>query len=79
MAEGEKRYWFPAKSRGWGWGLPITWKGWVVFVAYLAAVLASALFATSRVGLLLFLVVVFVLSALFILVCWLKGEPPEWR
>ena len=79
MTESKKRYWFPAKSSGWGWGLPITWEGWVVFVAYLTAVLVSAFFATSRVGLLLFLLVAFGLSAVFILVLSLKGEPPEWR
>jgi hypothetical protein len=26
------RYWFPAKTYGWGWGLPSTWEGWLVLV-----------------------------------------------
>ena len=30
------QYWFPAKTYGWGWGLPITWQGWLVFLAALA-------------------------------------------
>ena len=30
------RYWFPAKTYGWGWGLPRTWEGWVVLGVYLA-------------------------------------------
>ena len=29
-----KNYWFPAKTFGWGWGLPACWQGWVVTVAY---------------------------------------------
>lgn len=29
------KYWFPAKTFGWGWGLPRTWQGWVVFLVYL--------------------------------------------
>lgn len=33
----DPRYWFPAKHYGWGWGLPIAWRGWLVFAAFLAA------------------------------------------
>jgi len=32
MNDGDNNYWFRAKRYGWGWGLPITWQGWVVFV-----------------------------------------------
>ncbi len=31
-APDQPRYWFPAETYGWGWGLPITWEGWVVLV-----------------------------------------------
>jgi hypothetical protein len=32
------RYWFPAKRYGWGWGLPVTWQGWLVaFIALTVA------------------------------------------
>lgn len=30
------RYWFPAKTCGWGWGLASTWEGWPVLLGYLA-------------------------------------------
>lgn len=30
MASNGKKIWFPAKRYGWGWGLPVTWQGWVV-------------------------------------------------
>lgn len=73
------RYWFPAKRYGWGWGLPATWEGWVVLLAYLAAVpLAVRLFPPER-GLPAFLAAVFGLSAVLIAICWWKGEPPRWR
>ena len=36
MADKSPSYWFPAKTYGWGWGLPITWQGWLVFLAALA-------------------------------------------
>ena len=26
----ERKYWFPAKRYGWGWGMPNTWQGWLV-------------------------------------------------
>ena len=29
-----KSIWFPAKRYGWGWGLPLTWQGWMVVVLY---------------------------------------------
>jgi hypothetical protein len=34
MSEDHPRYWFPAKTYGWGWGLPSTWEGWLVLVGY---------------------------------------------
>ena len=27
-------FWFPVKRYGWGWGLPVRWQGWAVFVLY---------------------------------------------
>ena len=72
------RYWFPAKRYGWGWGLPITWQGWAIFVAFLVlvAVGAAVIPKHSLAGLIAYAVV---LSVLFAGVCWWKGEPPRWR
>jgi hypothetical protein len=36
-------YWFPAKRYGWGWGLPITWQGWLVFAAFIGLVAVGLL------------------------------------
>jgi len=39
--------WFAPKRYGIGFGLPISWQGWAVLIAYLAAVFALA-FAFRR-------------------------------
>ena len=72
------RYWFPAKRYGWGWGFPITWQGWAIFVAFLVllAVGAAVIPKHSLAG---FIAYAVVLSALFAGVCWWKGEPLRWR
>jgi hypothetical protein len=72
------RYWFPAKRYSWGWGFPITWQGWAIFVAFLVllAVGAAVIPKHSLAG---FIAYAVVLSVLFAGVCWWKGEPPRWR
>ena len=78
MTELEKRVWFPAKRYGWGWGFPITWQGWAVFLGYIFLILsATQLVLPTRP--VLFGVCVVVLTAGLILICWLKGEKPRWR
>lgn len=75
----ELKYWFPAKRYGWGWGLPLTWQGWIaVFVLIALAVTGSALFPPKREPI-SFAVYIGVLVFLFFGICWLKGEPPHWR
>ncbi len=78
MAE-PARYWFPAKRYGWGWGLPITWQGWVAFGIFFALLIAGAfLFPPAR-GVFSFLVYTGAVTAVFSGVCYAKGEPPSWR
>lgn len=70
-------YWFPAKppERGWGWGLPQAWQGWVVFIGFFVLLVAGAVvLLPDRAG--IYLVFVFVLAALLIFICSKKGEPP---
>ena len=38
-----KVFWFPAKKYGWGWGLPITWQGWVVLLVFLVLLVTGAM------------------------------------
>lgn len=74
-------YWFPARRRGWGWGLPHTWQGWLVFDAYLGAVAILAFFTIlvtpGMRSLLSFLLGGGILTAWLIWICYQKGEPPR--
>ena len=72
-------YWFPAKRYGWGWGLPSSWKGWVVLAAFIGLVGVGFLIFPPNSKFELFLGYVALLSALLIAICWFKGEPPRWR
>ena len=72
-----KQIWFPAKRYGWGWGPPNCWQGWVVLAVYLGLVIGSAFY--FRAHTVPYVACVFGLSAILILVCQLKGEPPKWR
>lgn len=74
-SEEAPRYWFAAKQYGWGWGLPLTWQGWVVLAAYVAGVTLAALLGDERT----FSISAGVLTVLLIAVCAIKGEPPRWR
>lgn len=75
----DTKYWFPAKRYGWGWGLPISWQGWMALVVFVVLVAVGAHFFPPRHALLPYLVYVAVLCGAFIGICWLKGEPPRWR
>jgi hypothetical protein len=74
-----QRYWFPAKRYGWGWGFPRTWEGWLTLAVFLGLIVAGAVLFPPKVTLLPYLAYILVLAALFLGVCWLKGEPPRWR
>jgi hypothetical protein len=73
------RYWFPAKRYGWGWGVPATWQGWAVFIAYLGLLALGATFFPPRAMLIAFIAYAVILTVALLTVCWLKGEPPRWR
>lgn len=75
----DRRYWFPAKRYGWGWGFPTRWQGWVVLAAFVGLVSLSAVLLNPEQRPVEFVVVAGVLTGLFLLVCRAKGEPPRWR
>jgi len=75
----QHRYWFPAKRYGWGWGLPMTWQGWIVFLGFLGLVATAAFLIPPRTNLAGYVIYVCVLSLLFAGICWWKGEPARWR
>jgi len=76
----KKEFWFPRKRFGMGWGLPVTWQGWVVFLGYiLLSILGIRLFSddSGEMSTPWFLLYFSVLTVAFIFVVWKKGEPPE--
>jgi uncharacterized membrane protein YhaH (DUF805 family) len=78
MNNGDKRYWFRAKRYGWGWGLPITWQGWVVFVAWFAVLICATRYLIPR-RLAAFLILTLLMTLVLLVICYQKGEPPRWR
>ena len=74
-----KRYWFPAKRFGWGWGPPATWQGWLVFLGYFAALAIAGAWWLPRQDAMSFAVVAVVATVVLIAICYVKGEPPRWR
>lgn len=72
------KYWFPAKTYGWGWGLPSMWQGWVVLVVFVLLLAGGGIFLLPL-GTDNFIAYSGLLSAIFVAVCWRKGEPPHWR
>lgn len=75
----ERQVWFPAKSYGWGWGLPVRWQGWVVMAAFLILLAGGAAFVMPKYGPFAFVAYTILLSLVLVGICWAKGEPPRWR
>lgn len=73
------RYWFPAKTYGWGWGWPSAWQGWAVLVGYLLLLSGATWLFPPGKSMSGFVASVSGLSAMLVAICWLKGEPPGWR
>ncbi len=73
------KYWFPAKSYGWGWGMPSTWQGWVVLGAFSALIFGASILFPPHSAPLAFGATVFVLGAALVGICYAKGEPPGMR
>ena len=71
-----KRYWFPVKPKGygWGWGLPLVWQGWVVYAAFLATLIGGVV-ALAPVGQLAVITWACLVGVLFLAIVAWKGEP----
>jgi hypothetical protein len=78
MQPSENRVWFPAKKHGWGWGLPCSWQGWVVFAVWLALLCGGAVvLGPKHLG--LYVAYAVVLGIALFIICLIKGEKPRWR
>jgi hypothetical protein len=74
-----RQYWFAAKRYGWGWGLPLTWQGWVVYVGWFAVLFGGLASLGLRQLPVPHLVFVVTMVVLLLVICYWKGEPPRWR
>jgi hypothetical protein len=78
MTDQDQTYWFRAKRYGWGWGLPLTWQGWTVFVVWLATFIVATLYLLPR-RRLEHLILTLAMILVLVGICYKKGEPPRWR
>ena len=74
-SDDEPKWWFPRKTFGWGWGLPSTWQGWAVFLAFLFLLGVGGPLASSVLGKTAAIVVVAGLVISFLVIVVVKGEP----
>jgi hypothetical protein len=74
----QNQYWFRAKRYGWGWGLPSSPAGWAFFLIWFAALMLGVA-CFRRYHPLAPVAFLAVMTALLVLVCYKKGEPPSWR
>ena len=79
-----KKPWFPAKKYGWGWGLPLTWQGWVVLALYTIFVVWNFVRIDSQSNsvsdtLINVLPEAIGATVVLIIICYLTGEKPRWR
>ncbi len=70
----DRRYWFRAKRYGLGWGLPCSWQGWLFFLGWLAVLMTVTLGLMPKRPF-LFALVLGLMTLIFVLVCYIKGEP----
>lgn len=79
----QKRYWFHAKTYGWGW-TPATWEGWLVLVIFIGIMFWNV-YRLEIQGLdesdtlLRFFIENGILVFFLIWICYKKGEKPGWR
>ena len=81
----EKKFWFRAKTYGWGW-VPVSWEGWLVVALYALCVFVYIRSTVDRAldgsgsGVPLYYHVLFVLATCILIgVSYRKGEKPCWR
>ena len=72
-------YWFPAKTHGWGWGLPTVWQGWATLAVGFSLCVLGGIFIPREEQPLLYGVFMVGVVAALLAVCSAKGEPPAWR
>ncbi len=86
--EGNKTYWFRAKKYGWGWGLPLTWQGWLSFAVFVAIwfvalltllVIPEGSTSVPTKNITIFAIVIFLDVCGLVYLSFKHGESPKWR
>jgi hypothetical protein len=76
----ERKYWFAAKRYGYGWGLPLTWQGWLVFIGYLVLLMVGGIYVIDlKLHPVVYYVFLSVLTVVLLGIVWKKGEKARWR
>ncbi|MBL7016834.1 MAG: hypothetical protein ISR84_04675 [Kiritimatiellales bacterium] len=75
----KKKIWFPAKTYGWGWGPPVCWQGWVVFLVFAVLLIAAPTLLPPDQHMIGYFTYIIGLVAALLFVCWKTGEKPKWR
>jgi hypothetical protein len=70
--------WFAPKRYGYGSGLPISWQGWAITLAFLASALAAAYFFATR-PLVLFAILVPLSAVLIVITARTTRGGWRWR
>jgi uncharacterized membrane protein YhaH (DUF805 family) len=71
-----KKIWFRRKIYGWGW-YPSTWEGWLVILAWVAIFIPIV--SLMREDSILKFILIILITALLIFICYKKGEKPKWQ
>lgn len=79
MTADNDKYWFRAKTYGWGWGLPVRWQGWVVLLSFVLLSIGGICLVGGRFGAAALLLYFALLIVALIAICWRTGERPRWR
>jgi uncharacterized membrane protein YhaH (DUF805 family) len=82
LKDNPQGYWFKARLYGWGWA-PAKKAGWLVLLVYIAVIIVAGLLGGSRMEsseqfLKWYLPLIIISTAVFIWICYKKGEKPRW-
>ena len=87
MSEGQnKRYWFRPKRYGWGYGLPLTWQGWLLMAAHIGVIITATLLIIPEddadvrvIDVLLLFAVIGLATAVMMAIASNHAPPMKWR
>lgn len=77
-----KQYWFKRRAYGWGW-VPARKEGWAAILVFILLLLLPTPFANSlslseEQFAIAYSIYTLILSAILVLISYLKGEKPKW-